>query len=242
MVPGKGKARLITQAGPEGGDDSAQGLGGRRGGILEELGAALVLLLRGDRLHGAGEGVQGAQEATVRLVRMVENMPGSGRGSRYDRAGVAGQSRGTVAGGESGMSLGACQDLFHGVDRRQATYGGLVAPPRLPLSMMGRIRSRATSRRGSGFPRKPTGSEPRAFSPRAGFGPDRYLPVGPLIATLITYFRIPATDTRVIVPFGCARIPWFGEAETCAVQRPARSLRVAPDPSSASSFPQVSSL
>src|SRR4051794_19987553 len=68
MVPGKGKARLITQAGPEGGDDSAQGLGGRRGGVLQELGAALVLLLLADRLRGAGEGVQGAQEATVRLV------------------------------------------------------------------------------------------------------------------------------------------------------------------------------
>lgn len=50
------------------GEDSAQRLRRRRRGVLQELAAALVLLLLADRLGGAGEAVQGAEEATVRLV------------------------------------------------------------------------------------------------------------------------------------------------------------------------------
>jgi hypothetical protein len=88
MLPAKGKARLITQAGPEDGDRSAQRLGRRERGVLQELRAALVLRLLADGSGGAGEAVQGAQEAAVRLVLSREwwkILPGfaprSGRGT-----------------------------------------------------------------------------------------------------------------------------------------------------------------
>lgn len=70
-IPPHRKVRLVTPGGPARTTprvSSAQCLRRRRGGVLQELGAALVLLLLADLSRGTGEGVQGAQEAPVRLV------------------------------------------------------------------------------------------------------------------------------------------------------------------------------